>query len=178
MLFPSLPDDAGVRHALRINPAAGRALAAHHQEVMRGESPLSPGERELIAAYVSGLNQCAYCHGSHKEAAVAFGVSRDLIEDLVADKTLAGAPPKLRPILAYARKLTLDHTRMTPADAEAVFQAGWDERALHDAILVIAMFNFMNRFVHGHGILGNEAIWAEGGRYLHDMGYNGVLERA
>jgi len=35
-------------------------LAAFTQGVMRGPSPLSPGQRELIAALTSKLNQCLF----------------------------------------------------------------------------------------------------------------------
>ncbi|WP_255431655.1 carboxymuconolactone decarboxylase family protein [Ruegeria sp. THAF57] len=42
--------------------------------VMRGESELSASERELIAAYVSGLNACSYCHEAHTVFARAYGI--------------------------------------------------------------------------------------------------------
>jgi alkylhydroperoxidase family enzyme len=63
--FSSLDSDSGVRDILTLNPAAGKALIEYHEAVLRGPSPLSEGERELIAAYVSGLNACHYCHGVH-----------------------------------------------------------------------------------------------------------------
>lgn len=176
MIFPSLPEDASVRHALRLNPAAGKLLAEYHQQILRGPSPLSIADRELIAAYVSGLNHCSFCHGTHLAAAELFGVSGDLVRTLVADDQLAAAPEKLRPLLAYARKLTLDHNRIVADDAQNVFRAGWSERALHDLILIAATFNFMNRFVHGHGIEGDDALHAERGRYLFENGYAGVAE--
>ncbi|HEV2816257.1 MAG TPA: carboxymuconolactone decarboxylase family protein [Allosphingosinicella sp.] len=176
MIFPSLPDDASVRHAFRLNPAAGKLLSEYHQLILRGPSPLSVADRELIAAYVSGLNRCNFCHGTHLAAAELFGVSGDLVRTLVADCQLAAAPEELRPLLAYARKLTLDHNRIVAEDAQKVFDAGWSERALHDLILVAATFNFMNRFVHGHGIEGNDALHAERGRYLFESGYAGVAE--
>lgn len=177
-LFPSLPDDASVRHALQINPEAGKLLSQYHQQILRGHSPLSVGDRELIAAYVSGLNSCNFCHGTHLAAAELFGVSRDLVLTLIEDPNLGAAPEKLRALLAYARKLTLDHNRMTAEDAQKVFDAGWSERALHDLILVAATFNFMNRFVHGHGIEGDEALHTERGRYLFENGYASVADGA
>lgn len=178
MLFPSLPADATVRHALQLNPEAGRLLSEYHQQILRGPSPLSVADRELIAAYVSGINNCHFCHGTHLAAAELFGVSRDLVRTLIKDETLAAAPDKLRPLLAYARKLTLDQNRITPDDAQRVFGAGWSERALHDLILIAATFNFMNRFVHGHGIEGYDDLHAERGRYLFENGYAGVAEAA
>ena len=41
-------------------PATARPLVQYHEVLMRGESPLSVAQRELIAAYVSGLNACSY----------------------------------------------------------------------------------------------------------------------
>jgi uncharacterized peroxidase-related enzyme len=175
MIFACLPADAGVRHALQIHPEAGEALCRYHQIILRGPSPLTVAERELIAAFVSGLNSCGFCFGTHLATAEAFGCDGEIIRRLVNDPGLRDADPRLWPILRYARKLTLAHAQIEPADAEAVFAAGWSERALHDLILVVAMFNFMNRFVHGHGIEGDASTHAERGRWLHDHGYVGVL---
>lgn len=175
MLFPSLPADATVRHALQLNPEAGRLLSEYHQQILRGPSPLSIADRELIAAYVSGLNRCNFCHGTHRAAAEHFGVPGELVRSLVEDEELTAAPEKLRSLLAYARKLTIDQSRITAEDVEKVFRDGWSERALHDLILIAATFNFMNRFVHGHGIEGNEALWADRGRYLFENGYAALV---
>jgi uncharacterized peroxidase-related enzyme len=178
MIFPSLPPDAGVRHALALNPRAGRLLASYHEQILRGDSPLSVAERELIAAYVSGLNRCRYCCGTHSATARFFGASENAVEELLADDTLSSAPPRLRSMLAFARALTLRHESITAADADAVYAAGWSERALHDLILVASTFNFMNRFVHGHGISGDDELMEERGRYLHEHGYAGIVAAA
>jgi hypothetical protein len=53
--------------------------------------------------------------------------------------------------MAFVKKLTLTPSKMSQADADAVFSAGWDEKALHDAIAVTARMNFMNRLVEGYG---------------------------
>jgi hypothetical protein len=37
------------------------------------------------------------------------------------------------------------------ADVDAVFAAGWGEKALHDAIAVTARMIFMSRIIQGHG---------------------------
>ncbi|MEA3013265.1 MAG: hypothetical protein QOD42_1810 [Sphingomonadales bacterium] len=174
MLFPSLPIDASVRHALRLNPEAGRLLSEYHEQVLRGPSPLEVADRELIAAYVSGLNRCNFCRGTHQATAEFFGVPAGQVDALLADEQLEAAREDLRPLLAYARKLTLDHQHIAKADVERAFEAGWSERALHDVILIAATFNFMNRFVHGHGIEGDSALHVERGRYLFDHGYSNV----
>lgn len=169
--FPSLPEDAGVRHILSLNPAAGRALIQFHEAALRNPSRLAPADKELIAAYVSGLNACQYCFGVHSETAKAFGVDPSVLEQLLADPDSAAVTPGLRPLLAYARKLTVEPARMTQADADAVFAAGWSEAELHDAVLTVCLFNFMNRLLEGHGVKGNSALYAARGQALHDAGY-------
>lgn len=174
--FPSLPADAGVRHILSLNPAAGRALIEFHTAALRNPSRLGPGDKELIAAYVSGLNACQYCYGVHAETARAFGIDATLIEQLVADVDTAPVEARLRPLLQYARKLTLEPSRMTQRDADAVFAAGWAEAELHDAVLTVCLFNFMNRLLEGHGVKGNAALFATRGQALREEGYAPLLK--
>lgn len=174
--FSSLPADAGVRHILQLNKSAGHSLIEFHQALLRGDSPLKPAQLELIAAYVSGLNACQYCYGVHSETAKAFGLAEGALEALLADVDSAPVDPKMRPLLAYAKKLTVTPTRMTQADADAVFAAGWSERALHDAVLTVCLFNFMNRLLEGHGCKGAPEIYATRGKALMDEGYEPLLK--
>lgn len=173
--LPSLPEDAGVRHILAMNPAAGRALIEFHTAALRGDSALTAGDKELIAAYVSGLNACEYCFGVHKETAKAFGVDEGLIEDLLTDVNRAAVDPKLKPLLDYARVLTLTPNRALQRHVDAVLAAGWTERDLHDAILTICLFNFMNRLLEGHGVKGTAELYATRGMALKEVGYAPLL---
>lgn len=63
------------------------------------------------------------------------------------------------------------------ADADAVFAAGWDGQALHDAVSVCALFNFMNRLVEGMGLKGDPGYVGMAARALHDDGYAGLRQR-
>lgn len=173
--FPSLDPTMGLLAAMRLNPAASRLLIAYHTEIMRGSSALSEAERELIAAFVSGLNACRYCYGVHAATAEAFGIEPDVLERLIEDPAAEAAPAKLRPLLALARKLTLEQARLTNSDVAAALEAGWDERAVHDAINVIALFNFMNRYAHGHGVTLADDVLAERGRRLQSQGYDRLI---
>ena len=172
--FPSLDESDGMIAAMRFNPAAARLLIAFHTEVMRAPSALSPGERELIAAFVSALNACRYCHGVHESTARAFGVDPGLIEAWVSGGVQT-APERLQPLLALARKLTLEQTKVASGDIEAALARGWDERAVHDAINVIALFNFMNRYVHGHGLSLADGVLTARGQLLMSDGYDRLL---
>lgn len=174
--FRSLPADAGVRHILQLNKTAGRALIEFHTALMRADSPLTPAQHELIAAYVSGLNACQYCYGVHAETAKAFGLAEGALEAMLADLDAAPVESKMRPLLSYAKKLTQTPTSMTQADADTVFAAGWSERALHDAVLTTCLFNFMNRLLEGHGCKGSLEIFAQRGPALKEEGYAPLLK--
>lgn len=166
-----LPKDATLADLRAAVPELFGKLQPYGEELMRGPSPLSPGERELIAAYVSGLNSCSFCYGTHAKVAEAFGLSEDLVAALIEDVDTAPIRDALRPLLRYAGKLTLTPSRMTPADAEAVYSAGWDDAALIRTIAVCAYFNNMNRLVEGAGITGTAAGNAERARHLAKDGY-------
>src|ERR671918_2594899 len=148
----SLPDGAVLVDVFRAFPDTALPLLDYTEALLRGPSPLSVAERELIAAYVSGLNACRYCHGVHTATAEAFGITEGTLTALLDDVDGAPVDERMRPVLRYVRKLTLTPSRMTPSDAEAVFAAGWTEGALHDAVSVCALFNLMNRLVDGLGV--------------------------
>ncbi|MCA0927891.1 carboxymuconolactone decarboxylase family protein [Ruegeria profundi] len=157
-LFPSLSKDATLGSVFSLFPGKLAPWCEYESLVMRGKSDLSFAERELIAAYVSGLNACSYCHGAHTVFARAYGIDPELIELLVEDLNSAPVDQRFKPILAYVAKLTLSPSRMTEEDANAVYRAGWSEDALFDAIQVCGVFNLVNRLVEGTGIsrVGND----------------------
>jgi hypothetical protein len=80
------------------------------------------------------------------------------------------------PVLGYLRKLTLTPTRMTQADADAVYAAGWSERALYDAVQICCLYNFMNRFVEGIGLTPIPEQFEMEGKMIKDGGYRGMLD--
>ena len=151
-LFPSLPENPKLRDVFSRFPSSFAPLMEYHDRVLRSDGPLSVGERELIAAYVSSLNACRFCFDGHKVFARAHGIEPQVIEALLNDTESDGIEPRLRPILAYVRKLTLEPAKMVEADAQAVYDAGWTEEALFSAIQTCAVFNLMNRIVEGTGV--------------------------
>lgn len=64
---------------------------------------------------------------------------------------------------------------MKMADAQAVFDAGWNEAALHDAVLTICLFNFMNRMLEGHRVKGSQEVFTTRGQLLFEHGYDPLL---
>lgn len=173
----SLPADAVLLNVFKSFPATTRPLIEYHEVLLRGPSPLSVAERELIAGYVSGLNACNYCHGVHEATAREFGIAQGLMVQLIEDIDMAPIDEKMKPILRYVRKLTLSPSKMTQADADAIFAAGWSDQALHDAVSTCALFNFMNRLVEGLGIKAAPEYFSLSAKRLHEGGYSGLLQR-
>jgi uncharacterized peroxidase-related enzyme len=155
--FPSLPDAANVGDLFKIKPDFRDGFLTFSEATMRGDSVFSIGEKEMIAAYTSALNSCDYCYGGHAAIAKQHGVEESLFDALIDDIDMAPVDDKLKPVLRYVRKLTLDPYKMVQADADAVFDAGWDEAALADAIWICARFNMMNRLTLGHGLNADPA---------------------
>jgi len=170
-LVRSLPQQATLADLRRADLDLFDKLRPYGHQLMRGPSPLTPAERELIAAYVSGVNSCRFCHGTHALVAQMFGIEEGVIKGLLDDIDLAPVSDRLKPILRYVRKLTETPSRMIEADAAAVYDAGWSDQALIHAIAVCAYFNNMNRLVEGAGIIGNSDVYSTGADRLVGEGY-------
>ena len=169
--MPSMPAGALVKDIYSINPQSFRHWLHVEEAIMRGPSPFTAGERELMAAYVSRLNSCTYCASSHSEAAVILGVERDVLEPLLADIDSAPIEERFKPIFRFLKKLTLTSYKMVQADADAVYAAGWDERALHDVIMVCCCFSFMNRLADGHGLPSDPVLFKARAKRHAEEGY-------
>ena len=151
--FKSLPENAGPPAVFKTYPELYSPWSEMSQVLMNGPSPLSPGERELILAFAAGTAGCTFVYAAHSEVAYAWGIKEGVLDELLADIESASVEPRLKPLLAFVRKLTLTPGDMTQADADAVFDAGWDEKGLHDAIAITARMCFMQRLVEGHGFI-------------------------
>ena len=150
--FPSLPEPSHLTDLLVRFPKNVGPLMAYVNAVLRSDGALSIAERELIAAYVSGLNACRFCFGSHAIYARAFGVPDGVVEALLDDIDTAPVADRLKPLFAYIAKLNTLPSRMVPGDAQAVLDAGLSEAALFEAIEVCGVFNLMNRMIEGAGV--------------------------
>lgn len=170
----SLPENAVLLNVFKAYPGPARELLGYHEVVLRGASPLSVAERELIAAFVSALNGCRYCRGVHSATAEVLGFAEGTVDALMDDIDKAAIDNRLKPILHYAGKLTRQPDGLTQADADAVFAAGWDDQALHDTVSVCALFNFMNRLVEGLGITADSRYFAAAAERLASGGYAGL----
>jgi uncharacterized peroxidase-related enzyme len=149
----------------------GSPMQAVTQEAMRGPSPWSVGDRELMAAFVAKTNQCEFCAKAH--AAVAQRAYRDgkAVSALLSDFDIASIEQPLRATLLMLGKLTRNHA-VDADDMRAVLAAGASRRQIEDAIAVCFSFNVIGRLADAFGFFvpGPEAFEA-GAKYLLARGY-------
>lgn len=170
-VLPSLPRGATLLDVFRAFPETSKPLIEFHEVLLRGPSPFTEAERELIAAYVSAVNECRYCRGVHTATAERLGSAQGAVSALVDDIDAAPIDRRMKPVLRYARKLTQSPGGVTQADANAVLAEGWNETALYHAVAVTALFNLMNRLVEGLGIELDPAYVKPAAERLADRGY-------
>jgi AhpD family alkylhydroperoxidase len=95
--LPSMPKNATLLDVFRMFPETNKPLLEFHEVLLRGASPFTDGERELIAAYVSGLNGCRYCYGVHTATAERLGIAPGAIAALLAGDAKADIPHRMKP---------------------------------------------------------------------------------
>jgi uncharacterized peroxidase-related enzyme len=167
-------DFPGISGPLIYRPDTARPLSALAEVLLRGPSTLSRGERELIAAYVSGRNQCTFCCGSHSAiAAVQLEEDVDFVEQVRGDLDAAPVSPKLRALLRIAGAVQVSGRDVTPELISAARTAGATDLELHDAVLIAAAFCMYNRYVDGLGTLApnDPDSYAHAAKRITEYGY-------
>ena len=129
-------------------PEIERHLNGLADALLRGPSSLTPGEREVIAAYVSKGNECAFCTQLHAWTARHL-TGGDVVDSVLSEGDRAPVKEKLRALLVIAAKVTRDGRLVTAEDVAAARQAGADDQAIHDTVLIAAAFCMYSRYVDG-----------------------------
>ena len=147
----SLPEETTAVTVWKLFPEAYAAWPNLIDAIMRTDSELSNGEKELIGAYSSALRGCTHCYTAHYPVAVAYGIDPAFFEDVMQDPKTAPVDEKFRPILVFIQKFVTDPNRLVQRDVDPIFAAGWSERTFTDVVFICAAFAFMNTMVQGHG---------------------------
>jgi alkylhydroperoxidase family enzyme len=174
MLYqPPNPDRNSLSDMLEKYPRRRVLLFKVMEEIMRNLSPFNKQTRQLLFAYTSDLNQCSLSYDYHKAASLASGLDESVFAALKTDINSAKIDDKLKPILRLIKKLTLTPDQITQADAQQIFDAGWDEHAYFDSICICAIMNCMNRFVTAIGVDANSPGINHTDKTLFTLGYAG-----
>jgi uncharacterized peroxidase-related enzyme len=117
---------------------------------LRGPHSLSPGERELIATFVSAQNDCRYCQTiDGAVAAHHLEGDEDLVVSVKRDPQRAAISDKLKALLAIAGKTAGSGKAVTAEDVARARQHGATDLEIHDTVLIAAVFCMCNRYVDG-----------------------------
>jgi AhpD family alkylhydroperoxidase len=141
------------------------------QEAMRGHSTWSVGDRELMAAYVSMVNDSPFCIGAHTATATRAYQDQERVAAVLADLDSAPIDEGLRATLGMLGKLTREGT-LTARDIRAVLSAGVSPQQIEDALAVSFAFNTTDRLANAFAfeLLDREGFEA-GAKYLLKRGY-------
>ena len=115
--------------------------------LLRGQSTLTRGERELIATHVSWRNDCFFCQTIH--GAAQLGHNEKLVQSVKTNWINADISPKLKALLNIAGKVQLEGKHVTEDDVAAAREQGATELEIHDTVLIAAVFCMANRNVDG-----------------------------
>ncbi len=144
---------AEVHKIQSLNP---RSIVNHmdlYMTIMFGKSPLKRYQREMIAVVVSVANQCPYCIEHHGEALQHFWKDESRLAQFKQDFRRVGLEDNDVALCEYAQALTLEpYTIDKQHHIEKLSGLGFEDRAILDAALVVAYFNFVNRLVLGLGV--------------------------
>jgi len=143
-------DFPGIRAALAYRPETARPLGQLAQILLKDTTGISPAERELIATYVSYLNDCFYCHVSHGEiACIYLDGNRELVDQVRKDYGSADITDKLKALLQIAGKVQQSGKAVTSDDIQNAKSFGATDLEIHDTVLIAAAFCMFNRYVDG-----------------------------
>ena len=143
------------------------------QILLRGESTLTEGERELIATVVSFGNECEFCTAAHTAAADLFLDDPSITGKVKLDPEAAPVSHKMKTLLTIARAVGQNGKLVTPAMVKSAKEQGATDRELHDTVLIAGLFSLYNRYVDGLATVtpAEPAFYDRLGHILKDKGY-------
>lgn len=148
----ALPEELpGIRAAMAFRPETAKPLNMLVDALLHDpNNSLSSGERELIATYVSYLNDCYYCQTIHGAiAAACLNDDEQLVKNVKADFQHAAISDKLKALLIIAAKVQKGGKNVTTEDVEQARSQGATDIEIHDTVLIAAAFCMFNRYVDG-----------------------------
>lgn len=144
----------GIMRAMSLKPEAMIAMIQVAQKMHFSEGFLKVRTKELVATYVSSLNQCPFCLTSHAGFLAQAGqASADVDAVALGDPSKAtGLEPKEQALLAYVKLLTREPWKVRDTTIEELRKAGWTDPEIYEATFDVSLFNFFNRMADAYGL--------------------------
>ncbi len=166
----------GIRSLFMYSPATSEPMNQLANLLLfdKDYSTLTPGERELIATYVSTLNTCKYCATTHGAIArFQLGDDPELVKQVQANPETANISDKLKALMRIAAKVQQDGKNVSAGDIAFAKQHGASEKEIHDTVLIAAVFCMFNRYVDGLATIAPDdpELYEKIGRQRSSEGY-------
>ena len=144
-------------------PAEWRAFFAYHDALMlREDSGLTKGEREMIVTTTSAANHCLYCVVAHG-AILRIYEKKPLVADQVATNyRKADISPRQRAMLDFAMKVCLHSHEIEDADFDPLHAHGVSDEDIWDIASITAFFGLSNRIASFSNMLPNPEFYLMG----------------
>ena len=139
----------GISAGFAYRPETAKPMRELAHILLHEPNSLTPGERELIATYVSSRNCTTFCALSHGAAAANHLGDPAVVEKVKADFETAPISPKLKALLVIAGKVQQDGKLVNEADVQAARMQGATDMEIHDTVLIASAFSMYNRMVDG-----------------------------
>lgn len=152
MAYIDLKNDLpGIRGPMAFSPKTARPLnELAHILLHDDNNTLTRGEREMIGAYVSALNDCFFCQNVHGALAQHyFECDMQFIDQIKRDYLSAPVSEKLKALLSIAASVQKGGKQVTEEQISYARQQGATDREIHDTVLIAAAFCMFNRYVDG-----------------------------
>src|SRR6185369_13511194 len=179
MAYIQLPEGLpGIRGAMAFRPETARPLNDLVEVLLHAPNSLTPGERELIATYVSSENDCYYCQTIHGMiAAACLDGDESLVHKVKSDFLNADISDKMKALLVIAGKVQKGGKNVTSDDVAHAREQGATDTEIHDTVLIAAAFCMFNRYVDGLGAWTptDPEAYRERAKSVADLGYAAPL---
>lgn len=141
------------------------------QEAIADHRPWSIGDRELMAAFVSKVNECRFCVAAHSATSSLWYGDQAKVAATLANLETAPIDEPLRATLRILGKLTREHS-IDPDDIRAVLAEGVSRQQIEDALAVCLAFNITDRLADAFDFtVASPAAMNPGARHLLTRGY-------
>jgi len=153
------PQVPGILQCFATHPPLLEHMMGLAQSMLFVDGALDRHHKEMLSAFVSAQNQCAYCTDSHGFSFRVHGGSAEALEAVVVcDLESDAITAPQRALLGFASKITRDSQAIASSDIEALRAAGWSDLQIAETIHVTALFACFNRVVNAFGLPSQELL--------------------
>ena len=175
--MPHIPLEShlpGITGLLEYRQDSAASIRELTQILLRGESTLTEGERELIASLVSSRNQCVFCTTAHTAAADILLGEAETCQKVKDDFETAPVSEKMKALLGIAAAVQENGKKVTESKIERAKSAGATDLEIHDTVLIAALFCLYNKYVDGLASFtpSEPAFYQKLGERITTIGYN------